>query len=122
MTALVRTEDNEIINVWRRPPGRIDLPGVGQVSPVVEGWEGHGYKIVPVTWGTVPEGKRATERSYSVDRDAVVENLTLEDIPPEPVLTAEERVQRLAGSFDLTVQELKSVLDATTTSTTREKA
>lgn len=85
--ALVRTADDAVFELLpSAPPRRVDLPGMGQVSPAVAGWESDPpmYRILPVVDAEVPEGKRRVGPfSYAVDGDVVLESCEVEDIPPE---------------------------------------
>lgn len=90
MIALIRLDPPEIVRVYSTTPARVELPGVGQVSPAVIGWEGGGtddtplFRIVAVTRAEVPEGKVTIGApAYAIAGDAVVESYTLADAPPQ---------------------------------------
>lgn len=82
--ALVRESDNTVISTHRTAPGRMDLPGVGQVSPAVIGWKGNGYKIVQFNPADPPpSGKRRVGQPIlTVGANSVQESYQLEDEPP----------------------------------------
>lgn len=58
--ALIKTGTSPaLVSTFPSTTGRVDLPGVGQVSPPVDGWSGDGFRIATVQ-GTIPEGNRST--------------------------------------------------------------
>jgi hypothetical protein len=83
--ALVRESDSTVVSTHRTAPGRLDLPGVGQVSPAVVGWKGNGFKIVQFNVAPPPPaGKRRVGGPIlTVQANAVTESYQLEDIPVE---------------------------------------
>jgi hypothetical protein len=84
--ALIRTSEAEaVVSVFPETAGRIDLPGVGQVSPPVDGWEGDGYRIAAISPNGIPSGKQQV--SSGVDGVELIDGdpmWILEDTPPGP--------------------------------------
>ena len=128
--ALIRISDGTIVTPRIEPGSAVVLPGVGQVSPAVAGWEGGGtisydyaanedsqsgvmelaiegpaqYRLVPLVDLDTPEGKqRVGSPAYSYDGSAVTESYEVEDIP---ALTPAEKL----AAAGLTVDDLKALL------------
>jgi hypothetical protein len=115
--ALIEVKSNDIVHVFDvSRPRRIDLPGVGQVSPAEIGWEGDGYKIVAVEeLPPEPEGKRYVgPEETTFDGQKVIVAKDVEDIPrspepapqPEPEPDTRSVEQKLADAAGVTVAEL----------------
>jgi hypothetical protein len=127
--ALIRLDSDEIVQVFDGIPASVQLPGVGSVSPVAVGWMGGGeltyartedgketaqegpprFALVEVAEADpAPEGKRVVDRSHRIVKGAVIETVTLEDMPAAPSEpTVMEKLQRATG---LTVDEIKAAL------------
>ena len=84
--ALISTGSPEaVISVFPGTEGRIDLPGVGQLSPPEAGWSGDGYRIADIVPAEVPSGKQLV--SGGVDGVELIDGVPtwkMEDAPPEP--------------------------------------
>jgi hypothetical protein len=120
--ALVRLSDNSIVTAPIWEGSRVDLPGVGSVSPAKAGWRGGGelsyedgqavegaaqFALLSITDFATPEGKRPSgPATYAVDGDAVIETIPIEDIPAPVDLTAAEKL----ANAGLTVADLKTLL------------
>jgi hypothetical protein len=86
VAALIVADTKEIIKIFNVDnPIRIDLPGVGQVSPAEIGWEGDGFAIIEVQKAEIPEGKVSDGAvTYEVVGDVVVGSVPVKDAPPPP--------------------------------------
>jgi len=112
--ALIRTTPPEaIVSVFPETVGRIDLPGVGQLSPPQDGWEGDGYRIAAIEPSVTPAGKQRV--SPGVEGVELVNGLPtwiLTDLPPEPRRQVPKAIveQRLieAGLMDAAFAALSS--------------
>jgi hypothetical protein len=85
--ALIKADTKELIKLIPNMeyPQRIDLPGVGQVSPAEIGWEGDGFAIIEVVAPVIPEGKVADGQVvYSVVDDKLVGTVQVKDAPIAP--------------------------------------
>lgn len=66
------------------------------------------YLVEPVA---VPDGKRAKgSPTYQRQGDAVVEVVEVEDIPAAPESTPQQKVEKLAMAFGVSLDELRSVI------------
>lgn len=84
--ALIRIDTNEIVEVFPASKGKVDLPGVGDVSPPVAGWSDHGFKIVAVSAFNVPEGERINgDFRYSYSKNVVVEHASTSKVEPQTI-------------------------------------
>jgi hypothetical protein len=137
--ALIRLSDNSVVTAPIAEGSRVELPGVGCVSPAQAGWQGGGaitydyaanedhpegvmeiaeegsaqFKLLPIVDFVVPEGKQVSGAvSYSVDGESVTETYPVEDIPAPVELTLAEKLAK-AG---LTVDDLKTLLLSSATS------
>jgi len=127
--ALIRLDNDEIVQVFDGIPASVQLPGVGSVSPVAVGWKGGGeltyvktedgkeraeegparFSLVEVVEALpVPEGKRVASYSHRIVNGEVVETVTTEDIPPAP--PEPTALEKLAIATGLSVAEIKSAL------------
>lgn len=125
--ALIRISDASVVAAPIAEGSRVDLPGVGSVSPAVAGWQGGGvitystpeggseiaeegpaqFALLPVTDFAVPDGKQISgPASYVVDGETVVETAPVEDIPAPVALTPAEKL----AAAGLTVADLKALL------------
>jgi hypothetical protein len=114
--------DNAVITAPIADGARVDLPGIGCMSPAVAGWQGGGvlsyegeaavegaaqFALLPVEDFVVPDGKQISgAASYGRDGDAVTETFPVEDIPAPVELTPEQKL----GASGLTVADLKTLL------------
>jgi hypothetical protein len=120
--ALVRISDNVVVSPPVSEGGWVTLPGVGQMSPAVAGWEGGGeisystdpetgaqiategaaqFLLAPVVDFVEPAGKRAVgNATYTYSGGEVIEAYEVEDIPAPPPATV----------ANLTIDELKLAL------------
>lgn len=120
MTAviLIRERDNTpvgaVMTEGRGWIGDPDNPGRNLASPVTIGWRGEGYRCVEFVPFVPPAGKRETApRTSSYDGARVVETAPTEDIPPAPVLTAAEKLDRMARDYDFAdAADLRAAIDA----------
>ncbi|MCX5569589.1 hypothetical protein [Kaistia nematophila] len=84
--ALISTRSPEaIISVFPSTEGRIDLPGVGQLSPPEAGWSGDGYRIAGIVPAEIPAGKQLV--SGGIDGIELIDGVPtwkMEDAPPPP--------------------------------------
>lgn len=82
--ALIRATSPEVIvSVFPATTGRIDLPGVGQLSPPEDGWAGDGYRVAKVEPEEAPAGKALP--AYGTDSIELIAGMPtwqLEDAPP----------------------------------------
>jgi hypothetical protein len=125
--ALIRIEDNQVISTAEEGKGRVLIPGVGDVSPPISGWEGGGeiittegparFRLVPLTPLEIPDGKRVIgERRIVSDGKEAWFETEVEDIPPPPPpepaqeLTRTEKLDRLLGDYGLSRDDLKAEL------------
>lgn len=110
MTLLALIKDDEIVSTFPDTIGRVDLPGVGQVSPPVAGWEGEGFRIAEIVLLDVPEGKRRVNPlTYEVIDGVPTETTALEDILPPPV---PDVVSRRQFMMQLHIAGLKASVEA----------
>ncbi len=121
--ALVRISDGAVVAAPIAPGDVVVLPGVGQVSPAMAGWQGGGvisygeagaiegpaqYRLVAVRDFAVPDGKQISgAAAYSYDGTSVSEAFPTEDIPPPPAPPTP--AERLAAA-GLTVDDLNQLL------------
>ncbi|MFI5409152.1 hypothetical protein [Kaistia sp. UC242_56] len=112
--ALICTGDIEaVVSVFPVTAGRIELPGVGQLSPPQAGWQGDGYRIAAIGPAEIPSGKRPISTGADgVELIAGVPTWILEDEPPAPRRQVLKAVveQRLieAGLMDAAFAALSS--------------
>jgi hypothetical protein len=125
--ALIRLSDLSVVMAPITEGSRVELPGVGFVSPAQSGWRGGGaitystsegesevaeegpaqFGLVPIVDFTVPDGKQISGApTYAVDGEWVVETFPVEDLP-EPVELSPAEKLAAAG---LTVDDLKTLL------------
>jgi hypothetical protein len=119
--ALVKIETGEVLSTHEEGRGSVKLPGVGEVSPPVAGWEGGGelittegpprfrlLELVPVDQPPKGQQEVAGSRRLVLDGDVVREIADYEDIPePPPEPTREEKIGRLLADYGLTLDDLK---------------
>lgn len=109
MTLFALIKDANIVSVFPSNLGRVDLPGIGQVSPPVAGWEGDGFQILEVAQVSVPEGKqRATQPIYELIGGVPTETTEVEDIPahvPEEVTRRQFMMQLSISGLTATVED-----------------
>lgn len=104
--ALIRTATGEVVTRCTEGYGWLDLPGVGQMSPPVLGWEGDGYNLVAITPVAVPAGQQIAgpvTLTYDAASNTAVESATLQPIPVVRPMVPKSLVQSriiAAGKMD----------------------
>lgn len=125
--ALIRLSDSSVVTAPIPEGSRVELPGIGFVSPAVAGWQGGGqivyiqpsdgpefaeegpaqFALLPITDFIVPDGKQISGvGTYAVNGESVTETFPVEDIPEPVELTPTEKL----AAAGLTVDDLKALL------------
>lgn len=83
MLVLIKMAPAAIVSTFPEGTGRVDLPGVGSVSPANAGWVGSGYRIASIAPLEIPASKRRiSEGPDGVELVSGEPMWRLEDIPP----------------------------------------
>lgn len=99
--ALIKIKDNSIVEIFDSAKGRISLPGVGEVSPPLKDWEGHGYKIIAVTPAPVLAGKKYVgDWVYTVNNNTVTESAETVSLPDTNQKSIPELLQELISRVE----------------------
>jgi hypothetical protein len=98
--ALTKISDLSVVNVFDSNIGRLEVPGLGQVSPPMAGWEQGDWRIVSVIELQVPNGKRVVGPITTTWIDGVLhETATFEDISVTADDVDAERDRRVSVGF-----------------------
>src|SRR4051812_31023782 len=98
--ALTKISDFSVVTVFDPTIGRLEVRGLGQVSPPMAGWEQDDWRIVNVIELQVPQGKRVVGPVGTTWIDgALHETAQFEDIPVTTDDVDAERDRRVSVGF-----------------------
>lgn len=82
MALLALIKNDAVLSTFFDTAGRVDVPGLGQVSPPVDGWEVEGFQIKAVQIAGIPEGHIVISGpTYSVVDGIPVQTYVTEPAP-----------------------------------------
>jgi hypothetical protein len=119
MITVIETKSGAIEPIGGNPTltsldGTMRAPLRTIMSPTWTAKERAAFGIYVVAPAAIPAGKQAVGLpQYQKKSGTLVQVRTLEDVRPSeppPVLTAQEKVERMAAHFDLTLDDIRTVL------------